>query len=236
MTAALPSLLLALSTIFALHAEAIGKLYFADLIGAALGCVMIIPAIYYITLENENYEQPDMPEGVEDGIIRGMYKFRTLEADGAKQTVNLFGSGAILNQTLKAQQMLAEQFQISSNVWSVTSYTQLRRDAHACRRWNMLHPDEDPKKSYVESLLENEEGVFVSASDYVRALGEQIMPWVPGDYYVLGTDGMGRSETRPRLRRHFEVDAESVVLAALWGLQRKGQVAAKDVAAGRRWE
>lgn len=187
-------------------------------------------AIYYITLENENYEQPAMPEGVEEGILKGIYKFSTVEADNAKHKVNLFGSGAILNQALRAQQILAEQFGISSNVWSVTSYTQLRRDAHACRRWNMLHPEETPKQSYIETALEGEEGVFVSASDYVRALGEQLMPWIPGDYHVLGTDGMGRSETRPNLRRHFEVDPECISLTALWGLSQRGEYKAKDVA------
>ena len=112
----------------------------------------------------------------------------------------------------------AERYRIASNVWSVTSYTQLRRDAHTCEHWNMLHPAEKPRRTYVEEALAGESGVFVAASDYVRALPEQISRWVPGDFYALGTDGMGRSETRETLRRHFEVDAESIALAALYRL------------------
>ncbi|MFT7644096.1 MAG: pyruvate dehydrogenase E1 component, partial [Pirellulaceae bacterium] len=132
--------------------------------------------------------------------------------------------------SLAAQELLAEKFKISSNVWSVTSYTQLRREAHACERWNMLHPDQPRRIPYVEKVLAGEDGVFVSSSDYVRALGEQIAPWVPGDYYVLGTDGMGRSETREALRRHFEVDAECIAIAALYRLSLAGEIDAKVVA------
>ncbi len=185
--------------------------------------------IYYITAENDNYEHPAMPEGVEDGIIKGMYKFKSQEVENAKARVQLFGSGAILNSVLAAQQILAEQYNIASDVWSVTSYTQLRREAGDCERWNMLHPTETPRKSYLEQQLEGVEGPFISASDYVRALGEQLTPWVPGDYFVLGTDGMGRSETREALRRHFEVDAQSITIAALYRLSKAGVVTAQDV-------
>ena len=187
-------------------------------------------AIYYITAENENYEHPDMPEGVEEGILKGMYKFRSRDVDAPVARVQLFGSGAILNGVLKAQEILAEQYNVASDVWSVTSYTQLRREAAECDRWNKLHPTEKPKVSYVSQMLEGAEGPFISSSDYVRALGEQIAPWVPGDYTVLGTDGMGRSETRPALRRHFEVDCESVVITTLYRLSKQGVVSPKDVA------
>ncbi|MFG0288528.1 MAG: pyruvate dehydrogenase (acetyl-transferring), homodimeric type [Rhodopirellula sp. JB044] len=187
--------------------------------------------IYYITAENEEYMHPEMPEGCEEGIVKGMYKFKSVDADGAKQRVQLFGSGAILNCALKAQEILAEKYSISSDVWSVTSYTQLRREAGACERWNRLHPTETPRKSYLEKTLEGVEGPFISASDYVRALGEQLTPWIPGDYYVLGTDGMGRSETREALRRHFEVDAESIVIATLYRLAKAGEYEMADVAA-----
>jgi pyruvate dehydrogenase E1 component len=181
-------------------------------------------AIYYLMVGNENYVHPAMPEGCEDGIIRGMYKFRSKDA-GSKLKVNLFGSGAILRHVVKAQDILAEKYGISSNVWSVTSYTQLRRDAHACEHWNMLHPDQPRRTSYVEEVLKPETGsLFVAASDYVRALQEQIAAWIPGDYYALGTDGMGRSETREALRRHFEVDAECVTLATLYKLGLRGDI------------
>ena len=187
-------------------------------------------AIYYLTAENENYEMPPMPEGVEEGIIRGIYKYSSKDAGKGKHRVQLFGSGAILRSVLSAQELLAEKYGISSDVWSVTSYTELRRDAHRCRRWNMLHPAEPPQKPYIQQVLEGHEGPFIAASDYVRALGEQLQPWIPGDYFVLGTDGMGRSETREALRRHFEVDAECVTLAALYQLLQQGKIKGELVA------
>jgi pyruvate dehydrogenase E1 component len=187
-------------------------------------------AIYYLMAGNENYVHPACPDGVEEGIVRGMYKLQTRNVPTGKTKVNLFGSGAILRHALLAQDLLAERYEISSNVWSVTSYTQLRRDAHACERWNMLHPDQPPRKSYVEQALAGEEGLFVAASDYVRALPEQISRWVPGELYALGTDGMGRSATREALRRHFEVDAECIALATLYRLHKRGQFDAPFVA------
>jgi len=186
--------------------------------------------IYYITAENEEYTHPEMPEGCEEGIVKGMYKFRSKDVDSPKARVQLFGSGAILNCALRAQELLAEKYNIASDVWSVTSYTQLRREAQACERWNRLHPTETPRKSYLEETLEGIEGPFISASDYVRALGEQLTPWIPGDYYVLGTDGLGRSETREALRRHFEVDAESIAIATLGRLSKAGVFEPSDVA------
>jgi len=181
-------------------------------------------AIYYLMAGNENYLHPEMPAGVEDGIVKGMYKLNSHDAENQIEKVNLFGSGAILNSVLEAQKILSEKYRIGSNVWSVTSYTQLRRDAHSCERWNMLHPALPPKKCYVEELLAGEKGLFVAASDYVRALPEQITRWVPGELYVLGTDGMGRSETREALRRHFEVDAQCIVAATLYRLSRHGKI------------
>jgi pyruvate dehydrogenase E1 component len=187
-------------------------------------------AIYYITAENDNYVHPDMPEGIEDGIIKGMYRFKSQEVDGAKARVQLFGSGAILNSVLNAQKLLAEKYGIASDVWSITSYTQLRREAADCARWNMLHPTEKPRVSYVEQQLKGVQGPFIAASDYVRALPEQLTQWIPGDYCVLGTDGMGRSETREALRRHFEVDAESITIATLSRLSKAGVLKPEDVA------
>jgi pyruvate dehydrogenase E1 component len=180
-------------------------------------------AIYYLMAGNENYVHPAMPAGVEDGIVRGMYKLHTRDVKAPKTKINLFGSGAILRHVLLAQELLAEKYQIASNVWSVTSYTELRRDAHRCERWNMLHPAEKPRRSYVEETLAGQSGLFLAVSDYVRALPEQISRWVPGELYALGTDGMGRSETRETLRRHFEVDAESIVIAALYRLHKREQ-------------
>lgn len=179
-------------------------------------------AMYYIMVGNDNYAHPAMPEGCEEGIVKGMYKFSSREVEGAKARVQLFGSGAIMNSVIRAQEILADKYGVASDIWSVTSYTQLRREADECRRWNMLHPTATPKKSYLETTLEGTEGPFISASDYVKALGEQVAPWIPGDYFVLGTDGMGRSETREALRRHFEVDAECVTWAALHSLAKQG--------------
>jgi pyruvate dehydrogenase E1 component len=193
-------------------------------------------AIYYITIHNENYEMPAMPEGVEEGIIQGIYKLNTVEpaavkSDGKKLHVQLFGSGAILRGVLHAQKLLAEKLGIGSTVWSVTSYKKLRRSAHAARRWNMLHPNQRPKVSYLEQQLAGVEGPFIAASDYVRAVPEQIDPWIPGGLFTMGTDGFGRSETRANLRRHFEVDAQCIAVAALYRLAELGQYDRSKIAA-----
>jgi pyruvate dehydrogenase E1 component len=180
-------------------------------------------AIYYITIGNENYKMPPMPEGVEEGIVRGIYKLSSVEASPGAPRVQLFGSGAILREVQRAQGILAEKYGVSSDVWSLTSYKELRRDAHACRRWNMLHPAEPPRQSYFEKAIAGAQGPFVAASDYVRAVPEQLDPWVPGGLYVLGTDGFGRSESRPALRRFFEVDAECITIAALTRLADQNQ-------------
>jgi pyruvate dehydrogenase E1 component len=178
---------------------------------------------YYITLYNDNYAMMAMPEGATEGILKGIYKLRSAPlAKGPK--AHLFGSGPILPHALKAQELLAEQFGVSADVWSVTSYRELRREALEVERWNLLHPGEKPKQSYVEQLLAKEQGVFVAASDYMRVLPEMIARWVPGGLFPLGTDGFGRSETRPALRRHFEVDAECIAFATLSQLARRGHV------------
>jgi pyruvate dehydrogenase E1 component len=185
-------------------------------------------AIYYIMVGNENYEMPAMPAGVEEGILKGIYKYQSNDVPNARARVQLFGSGAILRMVLQAQQLLAERFQIASDVWSVTSYTQLRRDCQSCERWNMLHPDQPAKVSYLEQALSGVTGPFIAASDYMRALPEQLLRYIPGDYFVLGTDGMGRSETRETLRRHFEVDAESIAIGTLYRLNKAGVVSTAE--------
>jgi pyruvate dehydrogenase E1 component len=187
-------------------------------------------AIYYITVYNENYRHPPMPEGVEEGIIRGMYNYASRDAGADRPRVQLLGSGAILREAIRASEILAEQFKVSSNVWSVTSYNELARDAQAAERWNMLHPTNKPHRSYLEQLLADETGPFISASDYVQALAEQITAYVPGGLFTLGTDGFGRSDIRPQLRRHFEVDAETIAVAALYQLSKLGQIEPKCVA------
>ncbi len=186
-------------------------------------------AIYYLTVQNENYAMPPMPQGAEEGIVKGMYKLSSVEVGNSKPIVELLASGAILRCTLEAQKILAERYDISSHVWSVTSYTQLRRDAHECRRWNMLHPTETPRRSFLDEIIVGHQGPFIAASDYVRAVPEQIDPWIPGGLLALGTDGMGRSDTRAALRRHFEVDAECIVIAALYQLHVAGRLTAATV-------
>jgi pyruvate dehydrogenase E1 component len=187
-------------------------------------------AMYYLTVHNESYAMPAMPAGAEEGIIKGMYRLSSRDVDGSPHRLQLFGSGAILRSALAAQEILAESYGLSSDVWSVTSYGELRREAQACRRWNMLHPADPPRRSYLEGVLAGLRGPFIAASDYVRAVPEQLGPWVPGDYLVLGTDGMGRSDSRRALRRHFEVDGESMVIAALYQLCRQGKLPAAEVA------
>ena len=186
-------------------------------------------AIYYLMVGNDNYMMPEMPEGCEEGIVKGMYKFKSVEGKKGGHRVQLFGSGAIMMSVLKAADILAEKYGISSDVWSVTSYNELRRDAQECQRWNMLHPTQTPRKSYIETVTEDCEGPFIATSDYVRALSEQVAPFLPGDFFALGTDGMGRSETREALRRHFEVDAQCVTIAALYQLAQQGKIKPAEV-------
>jgi len=179
---------------------------------------------YYLSVYNENYEHPPIPEDrdrVIEGVLKGMYRISSTESgNGQKQRPQLFGSGTILREALRAQQMLKDQFGIGCDVWSVTSYSELRREAMDCQHWNDLHPDQPPRRSFLEKTLEGVSGPFISTSDNVRLVADQIREWIPGDYLILGTDGFGRSETREELRRHFEIDAEFVTYTALQGLTR----------------
>lgn len=178
---------------------------------------------YYITLYNEPHLMPAMPQGVEEGILKGLYRFKKSESK-KKLKAHLLASGPIIREALRAQQILEEKYGVSTDIWSATSYKELRRDALRVKRWNMLHPASRPKKSYVESLLENEDGVFVAVSDNMKIVPDQITPWVPGGLFSLGTDGFGRSDTRANLRRFFEIDAELTVIAALYALSEEGQI------------
>ena len=184
---------------------------------------------YYITLYNENLPMPPMPAGVEKGILQGLYRFKKGKAGTVKRG-HLLASGPLVWEALRAQEILGTRYGVSTDVWSATNYKRLRAGALEAQRWNRLHPAEPPRRSYVESLLEKEQGVFVAVSDYMKAVPEQIAPWVPGGLTVLGTDGFGRSDTRANLRRFFEVDAESMVIATLHSLQQKGQIKPAEVA------
>jgi pyruvate dehydrogenase E1 component len=184
---------------------------------------------YYLTLGNENLAMPPMPEGVRDGILKGLYKFKP-GPDKLKLKAHLFGSSTLIRSALQAQEILAERYAVSADVWSATSYKQLRTEALQARRWNMLHPTAPPRKSHLETVLAPEKGVFVSVSDYMKIVSEQVSPWVPGGLFALGTDGFGRSDTRARLRRFFEVDAECTVIAVLYALSQRGQVSRETVA------
>jgi pyruvate dehydrogenase E1 component len=188
---------------------------------------------YYVTMYNEDYPMPAMPEGTKEGILRGIYKYRA--ASIGEATVQLFGSGPILNEVLRAQEMLAEKYQIAADVWSVTSYTELRRDAIAVERWNRLHPAEAERKTYIETALEGAKGPIVAASDYMKAMPDVLAPWLVLDgrsrLVTLGTDGFGRSDNREHLRRHFEVNAASIVGATLSRLARDGKMKPKKAQA-----
>jgi pyruvate dehydrogenase E1 component len=183
---------------------------------------------YYITIQNENYPQPPMPKGVEEGVVNGLYRYRAAEEEKDLH-VQLFGSGCILNHVLAAQEMLAEQYSVSADVWSATSYHLLRHDAMVWDRWNKLHPEEEPKQSFIVKTLDGVEGPFVAATDYMCLVPDQIRPWLPGRLVSLGTDGFGMSDTREALRRHFEVDTESIVIAVLHALKLDGRIDAKCV-------
>jgi len=180
---------------------------------------------YYITICNENYAQPPMPEGegVVEGILRGLY--RVSAAANGPARVQLWGSGTILNEALRAQKILWERFQIPADVWSVTSYNTLRAEALETERWNRLHPAAPPRRPYVQQVMEQTEGPIIAASDYMKVLADQLSPWLSGRLVALGTDGFGRSDSRPYLRRFFEVDAESIAAAALERLARWGEIA-----------
>jgi pyruvate dehydrogenase E1 component len=198
---------------------------------------------YYLTLYNENYVMPPMPTGAEQGILKGLYKFKASPiaspspgADGrgagepSSPRAHIFGSGPIIREALRAQDILAEKYGVSADVWSATSYKLLRHDALAADRWNLLHPAAPPKKSFLQTTLANETGPFIAVSDNIKLVPDQIAPWVPGGLTTLGTYGFGRSDTRERLRRFFEVDAEFTVIATLSALAKRGQLDQATVA------
>jgi pyruvate dehydrogenase E1 component len=180
---------------------------------------------YYLTVGNEPLPMPHMPEGVDvrEGILKGMYRFKPSTNTDAKLRAQLLGSGAIMFEVLKAQQIL-ERHGVAADVWSVTSYKELYRNANDCERWNMLHPGETPKVAYVTEQLKDTQGVLVAASDYMKVLPESISHWMPRPLVSLGTDGFGRSEGRVALRDFFEVDAKYIVLATLHALAREKQI------------
>lgn len=180
--------------------------------------------LYYLTLGNENYPQPPEPEHDHEGVLKGLYKYKHSELKNDKLRVNLFGSGSILNCVLEAQTMLAEKYGVAANVWSATSYKELRFDALRCERWNLLHPAEQPRVPYIRQCLIDGVDVTVAASDYMKAWPDMIRPWVTGKMITLGTDGFGRSDSRVALRDFFEVDARYITLAALTGLAEHGRL------------
>jgi pyruvate dehydrogenase E1 component len=184
---------------------------------------------YYVTLMNENYGHPAMPEGSAEGILKGMYLLREADAGAGSRRVQLMGSGTILREVEAAAELLAE-YDVAADIWSVPSFTELRRDGLAAERWNLLHPGEEPRLSYVETCLQGRSGPVVAATDYMKSFADQIRPFVPGRYRVLGTDGFGRSDYRRQLRRFFEVDRQFVAVAALGALAREGAVPVATVA------
>ena len=191
---------------------------------------------YYLSVTNENYAMPPMPEGCKEGIIKGLYKFQASQKKDTKLKANLFGSGSIMHQVIGAQKILEEKYNVAASIWSVTSYNELRREALHVERDNILNPTKPAKTPYVTQCLKNEEGVFVAASDYVKALPDGISKWVPGELVSLGTDGFGRSESRKALRDFFEVDTRHIVFATLGALYRQKKIgqdvitqAAKDL-------
>jgi pyruvate dehydrogenase E1 component len=179
---------------------------------------------YYLTVMNEQYPMPPMPEGVRDGILRGLYRFRPTSAPDRAARAQLLGSGAILPEVIKAQEILESKYDVGADAWSVTSYSELYRDGHAAERWNMLHPGEAPRVPYVTQCLKDAPGVLVAASDYVKVLPDSIDRWLPRPLTTLGTDGFGRSENRAGLREFFEVDYRYIIVATLAALAREGRI------------
>jgi pyruvate dehydrogenase E1 component len=183
---------------------------------------------YYITTMNENYTHPDIPKDkdCEDGILKGMYKIKDY-SNYKKNKIQLLGSGAILREMISAAEILQKDYQIDSEVWSVTSFNELRKDGMETERWNLLNPDGKKKKSYVEKCLEKREGPVFAASDYVRSFSDQLRPYVSKPFYSFGTDGYGRSDTRKNLRKFFEVDKEHIVAYTLSALAKEQLIASK---------
>lgn len=190
---------------------------------------------FYLTLMNENYAQPSMPPGVEDGIVRGLYRLQSasegLESASATRSVpRLIGSGAILPEVIAAASLLRDTWSVPVEVWSCTSFGEVARDARDAQRWNRLHPEQAPRLSHLEQCLGAGSGPIIAVSDYVRAYPQLIAEYVASEYVTLGTDGFGRSDTRRELRNFFEVDRHHIVIATLAALARSGAVPASQVA------
>src|SRR5438105_12190454 len=184
---------------------------------------------YYLTLYNENYEMPAMAEGIEKGIVRGMYRFSPAP-EGPRRRATILFSGSASGAAIEAQKLLAQSHDVAAELWSVTSYKNLREDALSAERWNRLHPSQSPRDAYVSEELTHTEGPIVAVTDFMKAVPDQVARWVPSHFTPLGTDGYGRSDTRAALRRHFETDAAHVVVGVLQGLAATGEGKAEDVA------
>jgi pyruvate dehydrogenase E1 component len=186
---------------------------------------------YYLTLLNENYEHPPMPDGIADGIVRGMYLFRQAPEEAKGNTVKLLGSGAILREVIAAADLLREDWDVAADVWSVTSFTELARETYDVERWNLLHPEESPRVPYVtQRLRERGDGPVIASTDYMKLYANQIRASVPNRYRVLGTDGFGRSDYRRTLRSFFEIDRYFVTIAALKELADENRIPSAKVA------
>jgi pyruvate dehydrogenase E1 component len=189
--------------------------------------------IYYMTIYNENYEMPAMPDGAENGILQGLYRYR--EAPGTHpHRAQILASGPILRCALEAQEILHERYDVGADVWSATSFTLLRREALACEEWNREHPESQPKTSLVKKLLEPTQGPILGVSDWVRSFPDQIARWAPRKFISLGTDGFGMSDTRTALRRSFGIDGPSIAQTVLTALAREGRIPAEIAAQARR--
>jgi pyruvate dehydrogenase E1 component len=183
---------------------------------------------YYITLYNENYSMPPKPDGVDEGILRGLYRFAPAP-EGPRRKAQVLFSGTAYNAAREAQALLAEDHDVAVELWSATSYKALREDALSVERWNRLHPSLQPRVPYVTEMLADREGPVVAVTDFMKVVPEQVARWVPAHFTPLGTDGFGRSDTREALRRHFETDAAHVVVAVLDGLRATGEAKAEEV-------
>jgi pyruvate dehydrogenase E1 component len=192
--------------------------------------------IYYLTVTNETYRMPAMPkrDGIREGILQGMYRFKSSALKDGAPRAHLLGSGAILNEALAAAEILESKYGVAADVWSVTSYKELYRDAIECERWNLLNPGQKEKAPYLASLLAKETGVFVAATDYMKVLPATVAKWFPGPLHILGTDGFGRSDSRRELRDFFEVDARYIALAALHELAGNGTIKPAVVSAAMK--
>ena len=181
---------------------------------------------YYITVMNENYQHPQMPKDCENGILKGMYLFKEFSNKG-KTKIQLLGSGTVLREIISAAEILSKEYNIDSDIWSVTSFNELRKNGMEIERKNLLNPGEKPEKSYVEKCLGKREGLIIAASDYIRTYADQIRPYLTKPFYSLGTDGYGRSDGRKKLRSFFEVDKEHIVTYALSALAKEQLIPSK---------